>query len=177
MNVLLVYPEFPDTFWSFKHALKFIDKKASNPPLGLITIAALLPLDWQKRLVDLNIEPLTDAAIDWSDCVLVSAMVVQRESTHEVIARSKAAGKTVIAGGPLFTGEYEDFPLVDHFILNEGEITLPMFLADWAHGTPQHIYQTDAYADMSTTPPPMWELLNLERIRHHEPAILARLPV
>ncbi len=162
MNVLLVYPEFPDTFWSFKHALKFIDKKASNPPLGLITIAALLPLDWQKRLVDLNIEPLTDAAIAWSDCVLVSAMVVQRESTHEVIARSKAAGKTVIAGGPLFTGEYEDFPLVDHFILNEGEITLPMFLADWADGTPQHIYQTDTYADMSTTPPPMWELLNLK---------------
>lgn len=163
MNVLLVYPEFPDTFWSFKHALKFIDKKASNPPLGLITIAAMLPTDWQKRLVDLNVETLTDAAIAWSDCVLVSAMVVQRESTHEVIARSKAAKKTVIAGGPLFTGEYEDFPLVDHFILNEGEITLPLFLADWAIGSPQRIYQTSEFADMSTTPAPMWSLLKLKK--------------
>ncbi len=163
MNVLLVYPEFPDTFWSFKHALKFIDKKASNPPLGLITIAAMLPSEWQKKLVDLNVESLTDAAIAWSDYVLVSAMVVQRESTHKVIARSKAAGKTVIAGGPLFTGEYEDFPLVDHFILNEGEITLPLFLADLAQGSPQRFYQTSEFADMSTTPSPMWSLLKLKK--------------
>jgi radical SAM superfamily enzyme YgiQ (UPF0313 family) len=162
MNVLMIYPEFPDTFWGFKHALKFIDKKAGNPPLGLITIAAMLPENWQKRLVDLNIEPLTEDAISWADMVMVSAMVVQRDSTHEVIARCKAAGKTVIAGGPIFTGEYEDFPLVDHFILNEGEITLPLFLKDWEQGTPQRIYQTSEYADMSTTPAPMWELLNLK---------------
>jgi radical SAM superfamily enzyme YgiQ (UPF0313 family) len=162
MNILLIYPEFPDTFWGFKHALKFIDKKAGNPPLGLITIAAMLPENWQKRLVDLNIEPLTEDAISWADMVMVSAMVVQRDSTHEVIARCKAAGKTVIAGGPIFTGEYEDFPLVDHFILNEGEITLPLFLKDWEQGTPQRIYQTSEYADMSTTPAPMWELLNLK---------------
>ncbi|MBE0684445.1 MAG: B12-binding domain-containing radical SAM protein, partial [Anaerolineaceae bacterium] len=152
----------PDTFWSFKHALKFIDKKASNPPLGLITIAAMLPENWQKRLVDLNIEPLTEEALTWADFVMVSAMVVQRESTHQVIARCKEAGKTVIAGGPIFTGEYEDFPLVDHFILNEGEITLPLFLNDWERGTLQRIYQTSKFADMSTTPPPMWELLNLK---------------
>lgn len=162
MNILLIYPEFPDTFWSFKHALKFIDKKASNPPLGLITIAAMLPENWQKRLVDLNIEPLTEEALTWADFVMVSAMVVQRESTHQVIARCKEAGKTVIAGGPIFTGEYEDFPLVDHFILNEGEITLPLFLNDWERGTLQRIYQTSKFADMSTTPPPMWELLNLK---------------
>ncbi len=87
MNVLMIYPEFPDTFWSFRHALKFIDKKAGNPPLGLITIAAMLPKHWQKRLVDLNIEPLTEEAISWADWVMVSAMVVQRDSTHEVITR------------------------------------------------------------------------------------------
>jgi len=92
MNILLLYPEFPDTFWSFKHAFKFIDKKAGNPPLGLITIAAMLPKQWQKRLVDLNIEPLTEEAISWADWVMVSAMVVQRDSTHQVIARCKAAG-------------------------------------------------------------------------------------
>lgn len=162
MNVLLLYPEFPDTFWSFKHALKFIDKKAGNPPLGLITIAAMLPENWPKRLIDTNVQPLKQKDIDWADWVMISAMVVQRDSTHELIERCKAAGKTVIAGGPIFTGEYEDFPLVDHFILNEGEITLPMFLNDWIQGTPQRIYQSNEYADMSTTPAPLWELLNLK---------------
>ncbi len=163
MNILLLYPQFPDTFWSFKHALKFIDKKASNPPLGLITIAALLPKKWQKHLVDTNIRDLTQKEIDWADMVMISAMVVQRESTHELIKRCKDAGKTVVAGGPLFTGEYQDFPLVDHFILNEGEITLPLFLADWAKGAPQHLYQTDDFADIHKTPAPLWELLDLKQ--------------
>jgi len=163
MNILMVYPEFPDTFWSFKHALKFIDKKASNPPLGLLTIAAMLPADWSKRLVDTNVQTLKDADIAWADWVLFSAMVVQRDSTHELIARCKAAGKTILAGGPLFTSEYEDFPLVDHFILNEGEITLPMFLADWKKCQTQRVYQTSEFADMSSTPAPMWELLNLKK--------------
>jgi len=163
MNILLLYPQFPDTFWSFKHALKFIDKKASNPPLGLITIAALLPKEWKKRLVDTNIRDLTQKDIHWADMVMISAMVVQRESTHALIKRCKAAGKTIIAGGPLFTGEYKDFPLVDHFILNEGEITLPMFLLDWVQGTPQHVYQTKEFADIEKTPPPMWELLELNQ--------------
>ncbi|MDO9087162.1 MAG: B12-binding domain-containing radical SAM protein [Anaerolineaceae bacterium] len=163
MNILMIYPEFPDTFWSFKHALKFIDKKASNPPLGLLTIAAMLPADWSKRLVDTNVQTLKDTDIAWADWVLFSAMVVQRDSTHELIARCKAAGKTILAGGPLFTSEYEDFPLVDHFILNEGEITLPMFLADWKKCQTQRVYQTSEFADMSSTPTPMWELLNLKK--------------
>lgn len=163
MNILMIYPEFPDTFWSFKHALKFIDKKASNPPLGLLTIAAMLPVDWSKRLVDTNVQTLKDTDIAWADWVLFSAMVVQRDSTHELIARCKAAGKTILAGGPLFTSEYEDFPLVDHFILNEGEITLPMFLADWKKCQTQRIYQTSEFAVMSSTPAPMWELLNLKK--------------
>lgn len=163
MKILMVYPEFPDTFWSFKHALKFIDKKASNPPLGLLTIAAMLPADWSKRLVDTNVQTLKDSDIAWADWVMISGMVVQRDSAHELIARCKAAGKTILAGGPLFTSEYEDFPLVDHFILNEGEITLPMFLADWKNCQTQRVYQTSEFADMSLTPTPLWELLNLKK--------------
>jgi len=159
----LLYPEFPDTFWSFKHALKFIDKKAGTPPLGLLTIAAMLPDDWSKRLVDVNVQTLRQRDIEWADWVMVSAMVVQRDSAHEFIQRCKTAGKTIIAGGPLFTSEYNDFPLVDHFILNEGEITLPLFLTDWVHGTPQHIYQTEEYADITTTPAPLWELADLKQ--------------
>src|SRR5512136_1025221 len=103
MNILFVYPEFPDTFWSFKHALKFIRKKAGAPPLGLLTVASMLPTGWGKRLVDLNAESLRDQDLAWADMVFLSAMVVQRESARQVIARCQAAGVKVVAGGPLFT--------------------------------------------------------------------------
>lgn len=162
MNVLMVYPKFPDTFWSFKHALKFINKKASQPPLGLVTIAPLLPKDWNKKLVDMNVEELTDAEIAWADMILVSAMVVQRSSSIEVIHRCKQAGKIVVAGGPLFTGEYEKFTEVDHFVLNEGEITLPQFLKDYENHTLQRVYTTTEHPDMSLSPLPDWSLIKLE---------------
>lgn len=163
MNILLTYPEFPDTFWSFKHALKFIHKKASSPPLGLVTIASMLPVEWHKRLVDLNVGTLSDEDIAWADLVFVSAMVVQRESTREVITRSKAAGKVVVGGGPIFLGEWQDFPEVDHFVLNEGEITLPMFLSDLEKGRPQRVYTTTEYADICQSPVPTWELVDLRK--------------
>ena len=163
MNILLVYPEFPDTFWSFKHALRFIRKRASHPPLGLLTIAALLPAGWQKRLVDLNVTHLGQSDIEWADYVFVSAMVVQRETAHRVIDRCKAAGAVVVAGGPLFTGEHEQFPQVDHFVLNEGEITLPLFLADLARGAPGRLYTTAEHADIRQSPVPLWELADLKR--------------
>ncbi len=162
MKILLVYPEFPDTFWSFKHALKFIHKKAGAPPLGLLTVAAMLPAAWEKRLVDLNIETLTQADLDWADYVFLSAMVVQRESARDVIARSKAAGAKVVAGGPLFTMEHEQFPAVDHFVLNEAELTLPPFLNDLAGGHPQRLYSTTEYPVIRQTPAPLWHLAKLK---------------
>lgn len=163
MRILLIYPEFPDTFWSFKHALRFIRKQASSPPLGLITVAAMLPREWPLRLCDVNVTPLDQRDIEWADMVFLSAMTIQRESARAIIARCKAAGVPVVAGGPLFTGEWEDFPEVDHFVLNEAELTLPPFLADLAQGTPQRIYRTDAFADIRQTPTPRWELLDLRR--------------
>lgn len=163
MKILFLYPEFPDTFWSFKHALKFINKQAGNPPLGLLTIASMLPEEWEKKLVDTNVQMLSNADIEWADWIMISAMVVQRASAHKLIERCKAAGKTVIAGGPLFTSEFESFPLVDHFVLNEGEITLPMLLQDFENGTLQRIYQSDEHPDLSMTPVPAWELLKLNR--------------
>ena len=159
MKILLVYPEFPDTFWSFKHALRFVHKRASSPPLGLVTIAAMLPAQWEKQLVDMNIEALTDRDIAWADLVFVSAMVVQRKSTLEVIHRAKIAGKTVVAGGPIFLGEWQDFNEVDHFVLNEGEITLPQFLKDWEAGKAERVYSTTEHADITTSPVPVWELV------------------
>ncbi len=162
MNALLIYPEFPDTFWSFKHALNFIRKKASLPPLGLLTVAAMLPSEWDKRLVDLNVRKLTDKDLEWADIALVSAMVVQRESTQQVIARCKAAGLKVVAGGPLFTAEYDQFKEVDHFILNEAELTLPPFLRDLEQGCAKRIYSSTEFPDLRQTPAPLWELADLK---------------
>lgn len=162
MNILLVYPEFPDTFWSFRHALSFVRKKASSPPLGLVTVSALLPAGWSKRLVDMNIQPLKDTDLAWADLVFVSAMVVQRRSTLEVIRRAKTAGKTIVAGGPIFLGEWQDFPEVDHFVLNEGEITLPRFIADYQNGCAQRVYHTDEFADVRLSPVPDWHLVNFK---------------
>lgn len=161
MKILLVYPVFPDTFWSFKYALKFIRKKASSPPLGLLTVAAMLPGTWEKRLVDMNVQPLKETDIDWADMVFISAMTVQRKSTQQVINRVRGAGKTLVAGGPLFTSEPNAFPDIDHLILNEAEITLPLFLSDLGRGKPQRLYQTDEFADLSQTPIPAWELINV----------------
>jgi radical SAM superfamily enzyme YgiQ (UPF0313 family) len=106
VKALLIYPEFPDTFWSFRYALKFIHRKASSPPLGLLTIAAMLSEEWEKRLVDMNVESLDDEDIRWADLVFISAMSVQKESVKEVIQRCKTAGVRIVAGGPLFTTEY-----------------------------------------------------------------------
>ncbi|MGD8801119.1 MAG: cobalamin-dependent protein, partial [Desulfobacterales bacterium] len=142
MKTLLLYPSFPDTFWSFKHALKFIQKRSAFPPLGLLTVAAMLPASWPKRLIDLNVNPLTENDMAWADCVFVSAMAVQRESARNTITRCKEAGLKVVAGGPLFTDEHKDFGAVDHFVLNEAELTLPSFLRDLQRACPQRLYQT-----------------------------------
>jgi radical SAM superfamily enzyme YgiQ (UPF0313 family) len=163
MKILLLYPEFPDTFWSFKHAVTFIGKKAGNPPLGLVTIAAMLPTQWEKRLVDMNVTKLKQSDLDWADFVFISAMDVQRASARAVIALCKASQKTMVAGGPLFTAEYESFPDVKYFVLNEGEITLPLFLADLEKGTPQRVYKTDEFPDIRSTPVPMWELVDMNK--------------
>ena len=103
MKILLVYPRYPDTFWSFRHALKFVGKKASHPPLGLLTVASLLPLEWEKKLVDMNADVLKDKDIAWADYVFVSAMDVQRQSAHEVVRRCRQLNAKLVAGGPLFT--------------------------------------------------------------------------
>ncbi len=162
MRVLLVYPRYPETFWSFKYALRFINKKAAYPPLGLLTVAALLPGDWEKRLVDLNVRPLRDEDLAWADYVFISAMAVQRESAREVIARCKSLGVKVVAGGPLFTMEPEEFPEVDHLVLNEAEATLPQFLADLAAGRPQRVYTATSFPDLASAPVPLWDILNMK---------------
>ncbi|MGE4489092.1 MAG: B12-binding domain-containing radical SAM protein [Kiritimatiellales bacterium] len=163
MNILLIYPEFPDTFWSFKHALKFVGKRASLPPLGLLTVAAMLPPKWPVRLVDTNVQKLTDKDLAWADCAFISAMIIQREPTRQIAARCKAAGLTVVAGGPLFNSENERVETIDHFILNEAELSFPMFLEDLVPGRAKRLYSSSEFADIHQTPIPRWDLLKLKR--------------
>lgn len=163
MNILLIYPEIPDTFWSFRYALEFVGKRAAHPPLGLLTVAAMLPPEWPRRLVDTNVRALRQQDLDWADCAFISGMVVQRESARQIIARCRKAALRVVAGGPLFTSEHEQFPDVDHFVLNEAELTLPPFLRDLAAGHPERLYTSDQFTDMRETPVPQWHLLQLRR--------------
>jgi radical SAM superfamily enzyme YgiQ (UPF0313 family) len=158
MNILLVYPEFPDTFWSFKHALRFIRKKVSSQPLGLLTVAALLPGEWNKRLVDLNSKKLTQGDLKWADYAFISAMSIQKKSVLDIIEQCNESGTKIVAGGPLFTDEYEQFKTVDHFVLNEAEITLLDFLKDLERGNPIRCYKTSDFPDIKETPLPLWEL-------------------
>jgi radical SAM superfamily enzyme YgiQ (UPF0313 family) len=163
MNILLVYPQYPDTYWSFRHALRFISKKAAVPPLGLITVSAMLPKTWQKRLIDMNVTKLLTSDIVWADYVFISAMYIQKESVNKVIEECVKHKVKMVAGGPLFTQEFSNYPQIDHFILNEAEITLTPFLEDMEKGrTPGRIYQTDNYADITFTPVPDYHLLSMK---------------
>jgi len=162
MNVLLVYPHYPDSFWSFKHALRFISKKAAVPPLGLITVSAMLPSSWNKKLVDMNVTQLRSVDILWADYVFISAMHIQKESVRDVIAECMKQDVKIVAGGPLFTQEHQNYPMVDHLILNEAEITLPLFLRDLADGHPERIYKTTGFPDLTSTPVPDFHLLARE---------------
>jgi radical SAM superfamily enzyme YgiQ (UPF0313 family) len=162
-KILLVYPQFPDTFWSYKYALRFISKKASSPPLGLLTVAAMLPGEWEKRLIDTQVTPLQERDIEWADYVFISAMSIQQQSARQVIARCKAKGVKTVGGGPLFTAMPDAFPDVDYLVLNEAEITLPLFLEDLKKGRPQHLYISSDWANIGLTPIPQWDTIDMRK--------------
>ncbi len=161
MKILLVYPEMPDTFYALKHFTKVIGKKAAFPPLGLLTVASMLPEVWERKLIDLNVTSLKDEDIRWADYVFISAMNVQEESVRAIIKQCNTNKAKVVAGGPLFTHEHERFEGVDHFVLNEAEITLYPFLEDLAAGTAKPVYQSKDFADVSKTPVPQFDLVDI----------------
>jgi radical SAM superfamily enzyme YgiQ (UPF0313 family) len=163
MNILLISPEFPDTFWSFKYALKFIRKKAAYPPLGLLTVAAMLPDEYNKRLLDVNVDALSDSDLAWADIAFIGAMAVQRDSAKHIIARCREADLKVVAGGPLFTAEPEAFEEVDHLVLDEAELTLPSFLKDLKNDRLKKIYRASGFCDLDHTPSPAWNLIDMKK--------------
>jgi radical SAM superfamily enzyme YgiQ (UPF0313 family) len=160
LKILLVYPRYPDTFWSFRHALKFVSKKSFSPPLGLLTVAALLPETWNLKLVDLNVSELKEKDIQWADYVLMSAMDVQQASVREVITRVKARGTEIVAGGPLFTMSPDRFPEIDHLVLKEAEEILPALIEDLTRGEAKPIYAAMEWPDMTSSPIPDWSLID-----------------
>jgi radical SAM superfamily enzyme YgiQ (UPF0313 family) len=160
-KILLVYPKYPDTFWSYTYALRFISKKASSSPLGLLTVASMLPEDWEKRFLDMNVRGLEDKDLAWADFVFISAMSIQKASAETVIRRCKAVGVPTVAGGPLFTIAPEEFPQVDHLVLNEAEVTLPLFLADLKKGSAKRLYTSNEWADIERTPVPEWDVVDM----------------
>ena len=163
MKILLVYPQYPaDSFWSFKYVLKFVSKRAAFPPLGLLTIASMLPEEWEKKLVDMNVSTLKDKDIEWADYVFIGAMIVQKDSVKEVVERCRKLDVKTVAGGPLFTTGHEEFEGIDHFVLGEAEVTLPMFLNDLRRGCLKHIYISDNRSAITKTPVPMWDLINFK---------------
>jgi radical SAM superfamily enzyme YgiQ (UPF0313 family) len=164
MKILLVNPEFPDTYWSFRHALPFEGKRSAFPPLGLLTVSALLPPSWERRLVDLNIEGLKSSDLEWADMVFATAMLVQKESLQTVVKKCKALGKPVVIGGPYVTTSAENLPEADYIFLGEAETTLPEFVSDLEHGRARRVYQAGERPPLSASPLPHF---NLARLKHY----------
>jgi radical SAM superfamily enzyme YgiQ (UPF0313 family) len=160
MNILLVSPLTPDTFWSFSHVMRLIGKKAAFPPLGLLTVAAMLPRQWNLRLVDLNVKALSDGDIEWAEAVFISAMIVQETSVRLVIGRCKARNKPVVAGGPLFTTGGDRFPQVTCCVVGEAEDLMATLVADLSAGCLKPRYQATSRPDVTKTPLPRWDLIN-----------------
>ncbi|HEV2914617.1 MAG TPA: B12-binding domain-containing radical SAM protein [Pyrinomonadaceae bacterium] len=163
MKILLINPEYPDTYWSFRHALSFEGKRSAFPPLGLLTVSALLPRSWERRLVDLNLRPLKSSEIEWADMIFLTAMLVQKDSLRSVVARCKALGKRIVIGGPYVTTNTESLPDADHIFLGEAETTLPEFVADLERGQARRLYQAAERPPLSVTPVPDFSLIERKR--------------
>jgi radical SAM superfamily enzyme YgiQ (UPF0313 family) len=160
MNALLIYPEWPDTYWSFKHALPFEGKRSVYPPLGLLTIAPMLPQHWKKRLVDINVRGLTDADLRWADVALLSGMLVHKKQLLALLARCRAAGVRTVIGGPA-TSSIEELPQhADHVVIGEAEELMGQLAEDLARGTAQPVYQASRMPGLDKTPLPDLSLIN-----------------
>jgi len=163
MNALLIYPKFPDTYWSFKHALRFVGKRAAQPPLGLITVAALLPQAWKKRLVDTNVERLTERDLAWADVVLLSGMHIQRDSLLQIVERCRARGLRTVVGGPIASSVPAAELKTDHVVIGEAESLIAGLARDLEQGTAKPVYQATERPPMETSPPPDLSLLKMHR--------------
>src|SRR5208337_1806339 len=161
MKILFVYPLVSETFWSFKHALRIARRKAAFPPLGALTVAAMLPKSWEKKLVDINVRALEDKDILWADYVFISAMIAQKVSARQVADRCHALGVRVVGGGPLFRAYPDDFADLDHLVFGEAESIIPELVMDLERGRPEKSYRASGFPPLDGIPVPLWDLINL----------------
>lgn len=163
MKILLVNPEFPETYWSFRYALPFEGKRSVFPPLGLLTVSGLLPRSYERRLVDLNIERLKDSQIEWADMVFLTGMLAQKKSLHETVKRCKELGKIIVLGGPYVTSTIEELPYADHIFQGEAETTLPQFFVDLERGEAKRTYKAPERPPLSLAPIADFGLVNMKK--------------
>jgi radical SAM superfamily enzyme YgiQ (UPF0313 family) len=164
MNVLLIYPRFPKSFWSFEKTIELLGRKAMLPPLGLVTVAAILPQEWNYKLVDINVREVTEAEWDWAEMVICSAMIVQKEDLLAKIQEAKLRGKKVAIGGPYPTALPGEVAAADYLILDEGELTIPLFVEAVKQGQPSGTFRAPngERPDVTTTPIPRFDLLEFD---------------
>ncbi|HOI96749.1 MAG TPA: B12-binding domain-containing radical SAM protein [Syntrophobacter fumaroxidans] len=162
MKILFVYPRVSETFWSFRHALRVVRRKAAFPPLGALSVAAMLPASWQMRLVDLNVREMSDAELLWADYVFVSAMLAQKESTRAVVDRCRGLGVKTVGGGPLFSSCRDDFRDLDHLVIGEGEAVVERLASDLENGVPKPLYEAGSYPSLDNVPIPRWDLIDFK---------------
>ncbi len=163
MKVLLLYPRFPDTFWSFRHALPFQGKRSAYPPLGLLTVSAMLPPDWKRKLVDLNVERLRARDLAWADVAFISAMLVQAPFLSELIARCREAGLRTVVGGPVTSADQASCRGADHVVRGEAEGVMEELVRDLASGRGRPLYESAGHPDMTRVPPPDLHLARMRR--------------
>jgi len=162
-NVLLVYPKFDTSFWSFSYTLQYIGKKSSMPPLGLLTLGNMFPNGYNVKLVDMNVEPLTHRHVQWADLICTSTMIVQRRSLADVVTMARQAGKPIVAGGPHPTSYWEEMPEIDYLLLGEVEEIFSGFLEDLESGIAKRIYIPKERPAITRTPLPRYDLINMRQ--------------
>jgi radical SAM superfamily enzyme YgiQ (UPF0313 family) len=166
-RALLVYPEFRSaSFWNYTETCKLHDGRYPAAPLGLCTVAAMLPADWEIRLLDRNVDAWDDRMLDWADVVLTGGMLPQQRDCVELIDMARARGKCVVVGGPDATNSPHLYAAASHLVLGEGEVTLPQFLADFAAGTAGKVYRDERRADVQQSPVPRFDLLDFSKYNH-----------
>ncbi len=161
-NALLVYPEHPPTYWGADYALEISGVKATHPPLGLLTVAAMFPASYELRVVDMNVSALLDTDLEWADLVFTSTMITQHVSLRTVVERCNRAGVSVVAGGPHPTTFHEEITGVDHFVLDEVEDSFAEFLRDLETGAAQRVYRERRKPDVTRTPVPRFDLIEIK---------------
>jgi radical SAM superfamily enzyme YgiQ (UPF0313 family) len=166
-RALLIYPEFRSaSFWNYRETCKLVDARYPAAPLGLCTVAAMLPPEWEVRLVDRNVDDWDESCLDWADIVLTGGMMPQQRDCFELIHKAREKGKRVIVGGPDATSSPHLYKEANHLVLGESEVTMPAFLEDLKQGAPRSIYQDSRKADVQASPTPRFDLLKFERYNH-----------